>query len=143
MPVTATVKESLKSALNEAHLAKLADVLAQMDLGTMLTPKKVTLTGLTGTTHDITDAAHGSNPAILSVVALRVTAATTGTAVGSYGTTDAGGTVVSPATSSAMGLAKLSDDGKVLTFATADVTAFVIEYIPRPAVDMNGPFTRS
>jgi hypothetical protein len=141
--MTTTFKETLKSALDEASLGKIADVLAQMDLGTMLTPKKVTLTGLTGATHDITDAAHGRNPAILAVVALRVTAATTGTAVGSYGITDAAGTVVSPATSAAMGIAKLSDDGKTLTFATADVTAFVIEYIPRPAVDMNGAFTRA
>jgi len=140
---TATFKETLKTALNEANLNKLADVLAQMDLGTMLTPKKVALTGLTGTTHNITDVAHGSNPAILAVVALRVTAATTATVVGSYGITDASGTVVSPATSSAMGIAKLSDDGTTLTFASADVTAFVIEYIPRPGVDMNGPFARS
>jgi hypothetical protein len=142
MPVTTTVKETLKAALNEANLNKLADVLARMDLGTMLTPKKVALTGLTGATHNITDAAHGSNPAILAVVALRVTAASTGTAVGTYGVTDAGGAVVSPATSTAMGIAKLSDDGTTLTFATADVTAFVIEYIPRSAVDMNGAFTR-
>lgn len=141
--MTATVKETLKTALNEANLNKLADVLALMDLGTMLAPKKVTLTGLTGATHNITDAAHGSNPAILAVVALRVTAAGTGTAVGTYGITDAAGTVVSPATSSAMGIAKLSDDGKTLTFATADVTAFVIEYIPRPAVDMDGAFARA
>ena len=140
---TSTFKETLKTALNEASLGKIADVLAQMDLGTMLTPKKVTLTGLTGTTHNMTDAAHGSNPAILSVVALRVTAATTAGSVGTYGITDVNGTVVSPAASSAMGIAKLSDDGTTLTFATTDVTAFVIEYIPRPAVDMNGPFARA
>lgn len=137
------INETMTSALNEAHPAKLADILRKMQLGTMLTPKKVTLTGLTGTTHNITDAAHGSNPAILSVVALRVTAATTGTAVGSYVVGDAGATVVSPATSAAVGLAKLSDDGTTLTFATADVTAFVIEYIPRSAVDMTGAFVQA
>jgi hypothetical protein len=141
--MTAIATETVKTVLDQANPNKLADALAKMDLGTMLTPKKVTLTGLTGTTHNMTDAAHGSNPAILAVVALRVTAASTGTAVGTYGVTDAAGTVVSPATSSAMGIAKLSDDGTTLTFATADVTAFVIEYIPRPAVDMNGAFARS
>lgn len=141
--MTATVKETVKSVLDNANPNEVADALALAKLGTILTPTKVALTGLTGTTHNITDVAHGSHPAILAVVALRVTAATTAGSVGAYVAGDAGATVVSPAASTLVGVAKLSDDGKTLTFATGDVTAFVIEYVPRPAVDMTAPFARS
>jgi hypothetical protein len=143
MTVTATAAETLKSVLDEANPNRLADALRKVALGTLLTPAKLTLTGLTGTTHNITDAAHGSNPAILSVVSLRATAATTAASVGSYAVTDAGGTVLSPTASSKVGFAKLSDDGATLTFATGDVTAFVLEYIPRSANDITAAFARS
>lgn len=143
MPVTTVVKETVKSVLDKANPNEVADALALAKLGTILTPTKVALTGLTGTTHNITDAAHGSHPAILSVIALRVTAATTAGSVGAYVAGDAGATVVSPAASTVVGVAKLSDDGTTLTFATGNVTAFVIEYVPRAAVDMTAPFARS
>lgn len=134
MSVTATVKETLKSALDEASLNKIADVFAQMDLGTMLTPLKKTFTGLTSATgHDLTDAAHGSGPAALVIGTLRVTAGAAAAGVRIVG--DVG------ATPSAT-VATLSDDGKTLTFE-AGVTAFVVEYVPRPAVDMTGPFARA
>lgn len=141
MSQTATKARTLQEVLDEANPNELADALRKAKLGTTLAPLKRTFTGLTGAaSYDLTaldasgETAGKSNPnrlAALNVTTLRVTAATTGTAVGSYITTDAGGTVVSPATSTAVGIAKLSDDGKTLTFATADVTAFVIEYIPR------------
>ena len=65
-----------------------------------------------------------------------VTAATTANTVGSYHLTDSGGTVLTPTASANIGLAKISDDGSTLTFPTSDVTAFVIEYLPRAAVAM-------
>jgi hypothetical protein len=131
---TATVKETLKSALNEANLNKLAEILGAMDLGTMLTPTKLTKTGLTSaSSFDITSAALGSNPAALAVNILRVTAGTAAAGLRQIG--DAG------ATPSAT-VATISDDGKTITFEAA-VTAFVMEYIPRAAVDMTGPFVRA
>lgn len=132
--MTTTFKDTLKSALDRGNLNQIADVLAQMDLGTMLTPLKLTKTGLTAADHfDLTSAALGSNPAILAIVALRVTGGAAAAGVRKIG--DAG------ATPDANTIA-LSDDGKTITFE-ANVTDFVIEYIPRPAVDMNGPYARA
>jgi len=143
MSVTSTSAETLAGVLDQANPSKLSDALQLVKLGTLLTPTKVTLTTLTGTTHDITDVAHGSHLPILAVISLRVTAATTSTVVGSYAVTDSGGTVLTPATSTKTGLAKLSDDGTTLTFASNDVTAFVIEYIPRSTNSVTGAFVRS
>lgn len=42
---------------------------------------------------------------------------------------------MSPGAGANVGLALLSDDGKSLTFPTT-VTAFVLEYVPRSAVDL-------
>jgi hypothetical protein len=49
--------------------------------------------------------------------------------------TDTGGTAVSPTAGANVGLAKISDDGTTITFPST-VTAFILEYVPRPAVDM-------
>ena len=46
-----------------------------------------------------------------------------------------GATALSPTAGANVGLALLSDDGKSLTFPST-VTAFVIEYVPKPAVDI-------
>jgi hypothetical protein len=153
--VTTTKTLSLYEVLKRANPQDLADAIRKLGLAVMASTVKAVFTGVTGAaTYDITTAAMkalatisgitlatGENlPPARLVRSLRVTAATTGTVVGSYAITDASGTVVSPATSSAVGLAKLSDDGKTLTFASADVTAFVIEYEPMPANDLSASF---
>lgn len=140
--MTATAVTTLQTALNNAHLAQISDILAKVRLGTMLTPLKRTFSSLTSaTTQDLTlidgtgETTGVNNPkrlAALSVTTLRVTAGTlaTGPAI----ITDAGGTAAAiGATNNHVVL--LSDDGKVLTFQAA-VTGFVIEYIPRPFTDM-------
>ena len=144
--MTTSIAQTMQSALDKGGPAIVGDAASQMKLGTMLTPLKRTFTGLTGAaTYDLTaldgdgETAGAGNPkrlAALCVNSLRVTAATTATAAGTYAVSDIGGAVVSTATHTAVGVALISDDGKSLTFATADVTAFVIEYIPRAAIDM-------
>lgn len=142
MAVTATVKETNKIALDQANPNKLADALAKVQLGTLLTPLKRVFTGLTAalsfdlTTIDGTGEVVGSsNPlrlAALMVGPLRVTAGAATAGVRTVGDVDA--------TPSAT-VATISDDGKTLTFE-ANVTAFVVEYIPRSAADMNDLFAR-
>lgn len=138
---TDTAPETLKSVLDAANPNLLPSALQQAKLGTTLTPLTRTFTGLaTAATYDLTaldasgETAGPTNPnrlAALSVVTLRVTAATTGATVGSYIVTDSGGTVVSPTAGANVGVAKLSDDRTTLTFPSADVTGFVIKYIPQ------------
>ena len=73
------------------------------------------------------------SPSIIGVSALNLA----GDALhGTYGVTDAGGTAIIPpgGASASMGIAKLSDDGKTITFPNT-VTGFVITYYPRAAVD--------
>lgn len=154
--MTTTNIQTYQAALNSANPNELADVLRSMAFGYTQSPVKAVFAALTGAaTYNITSAtlkagltsnagivlAKGENlPAIGNVKTLRITAATTATVVGSYVVTDAGGTTVTAATSSAVGLAKLSDDGTTLTFPSADVTAFVLEYFPAPAVVMTAQF---
>lgn len=150
--MTTTRDVTYGEILDSANLGKLDAALQAVKLGQALSQVKVVATGLTGAaSFDITTAAvkaastitgiylpDGTNlPAIGNVVSLRVTAAGTGTTVGSYAITDAGGAVLTPSTSTVVGLALLSDDGKTLTFPTADVTEFVLVYRPRAAVSMS------
>lgn len=138
---TATTARTLKAVIDEANPNEIADVLKLLKLGTGNSILKRTFTGLTGAaTYNLTalDAsgetagvANANRLAVEMMVTLRVTAATTANTVGSYILTDASGTAVSPAASTVVGIAKISDDGTTLTFPTADVTAFVIEYWPR------------
>lgn len=101
----------------------------------MTLPLKKTFTGLVAAgSFDLTSVALGSGPPALAVSTLRATAATTANTVGSYSTTDVGGTPLSPVASTVVGLATLSDNGKTVTFPTADVTAFIIEYIPADTI---------
>lgn len=151
--MTAIVNRTVRSVLDDANPHDIPDALRRLKLGTMFTPLKRTFTGLTAAgAFDLTaidgtgETAGTANPnrlAALSVISLRVTAETTGTdATGSYAITDAGGTGLNPTNSTLVGLAKLSDDGKTITFLSTDVTAFVIEYIPRvlSAADMAADF---
>lgn len=117
--------ETLKSALNRANPNTLADVLALIDLGTILDPKVVTVAQSAATTITL-------DPPALSpgVCQARVTGGAA--AAGVRHVSDAG------ATPSAT-VCKLSADGKTLTFE-ANVTGAVVSYVPRPAVDLSTPW---
>lgn len=143
---TTTAALLLQGELDDASLTNLADALRRVKLGHMFSKIKVTVAALTATaTPDITSAdvlaaatvsgitlASGERlPPIGQVVSLRCSTSGTANTVGSYAVTDDGGTALSPTASSVVGLAKLSDDGKTITFPTT-VTGFVIEYFPLP-----------
>ena len=153
MPAT-PADVTLQQVLNKANLDQLPTVAQKMKLGNMLNPVKVVVASLSAAQEvDITAAAvraaatitglerdTGDNlPAILAVKVLRVTTSGTANSVGSYAITD--GLVadvarcVSPAASTAVGLALLSDDGTKITFPST-VTGFVLEYIPRSYTDL-------
>ncbi len=134
--MTVSVATTLKSALDKGNLNNLATCVQKMKLGTMLSPLKRTFTGLTAAasfdltaidaTGETTGAANPNRVAANAIQTLRVTAGAA--AAGHRNVTDVGGT---PAAT----LATISDDGKTITFE-ANVTAFVITYLPRSAVDM-------
>jgi hypothetical protein len=140
MASTVTKLHTNKDAMNNATTNEVADLTHRVQLGTMLTPLKRTFTGLTSAaaqnltlidaTGETTGVANPNRLAALTFTTLRVTAGAA--AAGARFMTDVGGT---PSTT----VATLSDDGKTVTFEAA-VTAFVAEYIPRPAVDMNSQY---
>jgi hypothetical protein len=143
--MTTTKVNTTERLLNNVVAGITADALDKVGLGTMLTPRKVTFVGLaSAAAQDITTAAAAAAatvvPALLSEqltlgavlvpIAIRVTAGAAAAGVRTVG--DSG------ATASAT-VVKLSDDGKTLTFEAA-VTAFVIEYLPRPVTDLTAKF---
>lgn len=126
MASTATKVNTLKEVASSGNLNQLAEVAKKAQLGQMLQPMKITKTGLTAAaSFDITSLALGSNPAAGQIQALRVTAGAAAAGLRQMG--DSG------ATPSAT-VATISDDGKTITFE-ANVTAFVMLYTPRSAVD--------
>lgn len=148
---TLTETQTYQTALDKANPNLLADLLAAMKLGTLLTPLKRTFTGLTAAasfdltaidgTGETTGASNPNRLAALSVTTLRVTSETSGTdGTGSYVVTDVDGTMLDPTNSTAAGVARISDDGTTITFPEADVTGFVITYIPRAQVTMTSAF---
>jgi hypothetical protein len=138
---TTTIAPSLQAALNAADPNELADVLRLIGLGNILTPLKRAFTGLTGAaTYNLTaldasgETAGAANPnrlALLALRSLRVVTATTATSEGVYVLVDSGGSALTPNSSAVVGVAVISDDGTTLTFPSADVTAFTIEYVPQ------------
>lgn len=112
--------ETLKSALNRANPNTLADVLAKIDLGSMLAPKTETVAQTSATTIPL-------DPPALAVFSVRVTGGAA--AAGVRTVTDAGG-------SASATVAVLSADGATLTFE-AGVTGAVVSYMARPAVDLD------
>lgn len=138
MSVTTTQTETLKSALNEANPNKLADAMAQIDLGDILTPL-VTDTGAITASATVT-----LDPPALMVQAARVVTSGTAASVGSYLVSDASATTSIPpgGASSGAGVAKISADGTTITFPNT-ITRAVIQYIPLPATDLTDAFTRS
>jgi len=112
--------ETLKSALNRANPNTLADALAKVDLGTILDPKKVTVSQTSATTITL-------DPPALAVFGVRVTGGAA--AAGVRMITDAGGSASST-------ICTISDDGATLTFE-AGVTGAVVSYMPRSAVALD------
>ncbi len=141
--VTATQKDTLQVALDRATPGQTDDALQKVKLGTILTPLIRRFTGLvSGTVHDLTlidatgETAGVANPkrlAALSVTSLR-------DATGNMIVTDSSGSAV--AFTGANGVAILSDDGKSITFPTAQ-TAFDVVYVPRSGTDMADDFAPS
>lgn len=142
---------TIQQVLEKADPNTLADALRLLGFGKLLAPIKVVITGLSAAAAvDITSAAakaaatitgideleDGENlPAIGSCLALRVTASGTATSLGVYQLGDAGATPIVPpgGAGAAVGVARISDDGKTITFPNT-VTGFVLEYMPRPKV---------
>jgi len=112
--------ETLKSALNRANPNTLADVLAKIDLGTMLEPKTETVSQSAATTITL-------DPPALAVFGVRVTGGAA--AAGPRIVTDAGGTASAT-------VCTVSADGATVTFE-ANVTGAVVSYMPRPAVALD------
>jgi len=145
---TTTRTETIQAALNQANLNELPECLKRVKLGNVLAPVKATFTGLTSSaTQDITTAAakaaavitgmtldSGENlPAVNGIHSLRVTAGAA--AAGPRQVTDTGGTASAT-------VAKISDDGKTITFEAA-VTAFVLTYMPRSSVALTSEYAPS
>ena len=118
--------ETLKSALNRANPNTLADVLAKIDLGSILSPvsKEITQTAATTVTLD----PPALSPATTTV---RVTA---GVSLGAYMVVDADGVAVN--VGAEIGVCKLSADGTTLTFAS-NVEGAKVTYLAAPAVALD------
>lgn len=158
--MTVTFPDTLQNELNDGNLTTIANIIKLMQLGTMLSPIKVTVTGLTATAAPVIttaafyaaatvtgvpaaneEPAEAVLPAILAVRTLRVTASGTAASVGTYIVGDAGATPTLPTggASAGVGIAALSDDGTTITFPNT-ITAFVLEYVARSAVDLQTAF---
>lgn len=135
MSSTTTTPTTLQEKLDNADPNDGWDMLRKVKLGTLLSPLKRTFTGLTAAASFDLTAIDGTgetvglaNPKRLPMLApktLRVTAGAAAAGVRTLG--DVG------ATPSAT-VATISDDGKTVTFE-GNVTAFIIEYVPRSATD--------
>lgn len=164
MASTNVIAETLAKALNEGDPNRLADALRLYGLGMHLSPQKYSWVGSTGATAvsintaaflaaatpgpktPTLPASQATLPAILEVGTLRVTTGPSGS-VGTYTVTDAGGApqllqAAGGASLIVPGIALLSDDGATLTFPVA-VSGFVLEYIPRSALDVTALFEHS
>ena len=135
MATTTTVAPTLQSILNEADPNVLADILRMMQLGTMLNSVEYA----TGTITAADSIVLPNNGALL-VQSVRV-AAGTASYVGTYMCGDSGSTPVTAATSGVAGIAKLSADGKTITFPTGtQATSVVVRYIPASLTPMGNAF---
>ena len=163
MPNTTLVKRTLRRVLNNALPDNMMDALRKIKLGNRMSIVKLTVTGLTaGASFDITTLAFKAQvlatggftgielgtqeglPPIAIPLNLRVTAASAGTTVGSYLLGDVGASMVVPpgGASLAVGVARLSDDGKTITLP-ANVTAFTLAYMPGNASSLDAEFEPS
>jgi hypothetical protein len=134
---TATVPETLADVLTKSDPNKLADALAQVNLGALLAPVEETLTLATvGTAITL------SKPALV-VCNCRVTdiSGAAMARVGNFVVGDAAATPIE-ASATAPGVAKLSADGLTITF-NATIKAALVRYIQRPGVALTAAFKRS
>lgn len=158
MSSTTTFTDDVRTEANKGQLSTIGDIARKAKAGDMLSSIKVVCTGLTGAaSYDITTAAQkaastitgitlktGENlPPIGSLLSLRVTAATTASTAGTYIFTDVAGDMVTANTHTVVGIARISDDGKTISFPTADVTAFILEYMPRAQTDLTADMNPS
>lgn len=161
MVYTTTLTPNLALGLSNSDPNRISDALREYGIGLHLSPQKWTWLGTTGATAvNITTAAFvagasaGANtpplplgvltlPGALLVGTLRVTTGASGS-VALYDVTDSGGTarlgaLLSSSTGSSgqtKGVALISDDGSTITFP-AQVSGFVLQYVPRSLVDVN------
>lgn len=150
---TAIQRKTARAILNESDLNELADLLAHLKFGTSQARIKVVAAGLTAAaSFDITtaafkalstitgiDLATGENlPAIGIPVNLQLVASGTAGSLGSYILGDVAATPAIPAGGANVtpGVARLSDDGKTITFPNT-VTAFTFTYYPRTAFPLD------
>lgn len=145
--MTVTANSTLKQILDNGDPALVGTALSKMKAGTMMTPLKRVFTGLAASaTMDLTaldasgetvGAANPNRLAMLCAHYLRVDASGTAASVGSYIVGPPTATLLVPpgGANVAVGVARISDDGKTLTFPNT-ITAFTVSYIPRSAVDM-------
>lgn len=155
MASTTIIPETLAQALYQSDPGRMPDAQRKYGVGLMLSPQKFTWLGTTGASGvNLTTAAFAALavpgsatptlpqgvttlPAIMHVTTLRVSTGPSG-AAGNYALTDAGGTPAYPP-AGGFGIVTLSDDGTTLGFP-ANVSGFVIEYVPRSLYDVNLPF---
>ena len=125
MSTTTTVAPTLKTQLNEADPNTLADLFRQMQLGTMFEAVEYD----TGTINAADSITLPNNGALLVQSARVVSGGAT--YVGTYMVGDSGSTLVTASTSGVAGIAKLSADGKTITFpSSTQATLVVVRYIP-------------
>lgn len=144
---TTTFEQTIRRVLNQANPNTIADALRKVKLGNMMSKVKVTVTGATSAAaHVITSAGFRTNgtvtvegidlvtgerlPPIGQLLTCRATAGAAGT-LGRY----AVGQGFAPTTTTVA----VHDDGSTITLEAA-ATAFIIEYIPGPAVDLDTIF---
>jgi hypothetical protein len=153
MPIRET---TIRDVLNNSDLNEVADVLKKIKAGNMFSRIKVVAAGLTAAaSFDITTAAFKALSTITGItlqsdetlppigmaLGLQLTASGTAGSLGTYllgpvtatPAIPAGGANVTP------GVARLSDDGKTITFPNT-VTAFTFIYMPAPFVALNTEF---
>jgi hypothetical protein len=151
--MTTIAAKDIRQMFNDSDLNTVADTLKRIKFGNMASKIKVVVTGLSAAAAiDVTTAAvkaaaaitgitleSGENlPPIGTVHSLRVTASGTATSVGVYTAADPAATLLIPpgGANAAVGVARLSDDNKTLTFPNT-ITAFTLVYSPAPAVALN------
>lgn len=160
--MTTTANRTIQKVLDDGNPGELGDAARKIRLGTMLMPLTVTFAGLTAAaSFDLTDpdllanatvndgdipegyvASNTPLPAANVVRTLRVTASGTAANVGTYIVGDAAATMVGTTSGAAVGIARISDDGKTITFPST-VTGFKISYLPRGYQELDAKFAPS
>lgn len=123
--MTTTTNETIASALDKADPNKLADLLAKVKLGQLLTPQKRAISQSAAATVTLDPPALG-----IATTYANVTAGSAAAGVRS---------IADESESPAATLATLSDDGTTLTFEDT-VTDVIVDYVPRSDTDITTDF---